>query len=56
VSASDPDPSFTPEHGMSVEFVTPGELREYLRSGKFQHQLHMGVLAGAAIAGYWTFQ
>jgi 8-oxo-dGTP pyrophosphatase MutT (NUDIX family) len=56
VRASDPDPLFEPEPGMSVEFITPEQLRDYLRSGKFRHQLHMGVLASAAIAGYWSFQ
>jgi ADP-ribose pyrophosphatase len=56
VLASNPDPAFTPEPGLSVEFITPEELRDYMRSGKFNHQLHMGVLAAAAIAGYWTFR
>jgi 8-oxo-dGTP pyrophosphatase MutT (NUDIX family) len=56
VSASDPDPSFSPESGLSVEFITPEELRQYMRNGKFNHQLHMGVLAAAAIEGYWTFR
>jgi 8-oxo-dGTP pyrophosphatase MutT (NUDIX family) len=56
VQASDPDPSFKPERGMSVEFLTPDELRQYLRSGRVTNQSHLGVLAGAAIAGYWSFR
>lgn len=45
VEASDPDPSFVPEPGMEVRFVTPGELWREVEDGRFKHQLHLGLLA-----------
>lgn len=53
VRASEPDPAFTPEDGLSVEFVSPETLRHYIRTGVFKHQMHLGVLAVAALGGYW---
>jgi 8-oxo-dGTP pyrophosphatase MutT (NUDIX family) len=44
VQASDPDPGFVPEPGTSVNYVTMQELRDLIRSGLFQHQLHIAVL------------
>ncbi len=54
VEASDPDPDFICEEGITVEFLTKDELLDYIRRGLFKHQLHMGVLASAAIFGKWT--
>lgn len=51
VSASDPDPTFVSEPGISVEFVNAQTLREYILSGKLQHVVHLGVLTAAYIAG-----
>lgn len=45
VLASEPAVRFIPEPGMSVEFVRPDTLRRYIVSGKFRHQLHIGVLS-----------
>lgn len=53
VKASDPNPNFVPEEGLSVEFVSSDVLKDYIRQGVFKHQLHLGVLAVAALAGYW---
>lgn len=54
VRASDPDPDFVPEDGLSVEFVSSDELKDYIRKGIFKHQLHVAVLAVAALAGHWN--
>jgi ADP-ribose pyrophosphatase len=54
VDASDPDPSFVPEAGLAVEFLTRDALRDYVRRGLFKQQLHLGALASAAIVGTWT--
>ena len=51
VQASDPPTDFMPELHLSVEFVTLERLETYIRSGKFQHQLHLGLLALAPLRG-----
>jgi ADP-ribose pyrophosphatase len=52
VKSSDPDPAFEPEPGLSVEFVDIATLKEYIFSGKFKHQLHLGVLTIAILRGF----
>lgn len=44
VEASEPPPDFVPECGMSVRYVTFEALKELIRTGQFQHQLHIAVL------------
>ncbi len=57
VLASDPDPAFTPEPEISVEFVEPEVLREYILSGKFPNQPHLGIFALASFKGIgWDLQ
>jgi len=51
VTTPDPDPGFAPEPGISVKFVSTQKLGEYILSGKFKHQLHIGILAIACLAG-----
>lgn len=55
VRAGDPVPGFEPEPGMSIDFVTSPELCERIRNGSFRPQLHLGLLAAAAVAGLFTF-
>jgi ADP-ribose pyrophosphatase len=45
---------FVPEPGMSVAVVTPAELAEMIRSGTFNHMLHLGALAVAEARGFRT--
>jgi len=52
VFASDPDPQFLPEPGMSVSFVNAQELRNSILSGNFRHQLHLGLFAIASLMGF----
>jgi ADP-ribose pyrophosphatase len=52
VDTSDPEPGFIPEAGMALELVTATKLREYVRSGRFAHQLHLGALAVAVLNGH----
>jgi ADP-ribose pyrophosphatase len=49
---TDPDPSFVPEPGMSVAFVSPDELRARILDGSFVSLLHVGALALAALHGF----
>ncbi len=57
VRASDPDPTFTPELNISLEFVNAQTLREYVFSGKFPNQPHLGIFALAAFMGIgWDLQ
>lgn len=51
VQASDPDPKFTPEPGLCLDFVNTKTLRKYILSGKFNHQLHLGVFTLAFLRG-----
>jgi len=51
VLASDPDPVFIPKPGISVDFVNMQTLREYVLSGKFKHQLHLGLFTLARLMG-----
>jgi ADP-ribose pyrophosphatase len=55
VRAGGPVPAFTPEAGLALDFVTPGELCDRIRRGSFRPQLHLGLLAAAAAAGLFTF-
>jgi len=50
---SEPDPHFISEPGLSVAFVDQKRLQRYILNGTFRHQLHLGVLASAYLAGYW---
>jgi ADP-ribose pyrophosphatase len=52
VRASDPDPSFTPESNLEVDYVSLERLREMIRSRSFRHQLHLGVLLTAWLEGF----
>ena len=49
VQASQTDPSFIPEPGLQVQFLTLPELREWIVSGKFRHQHHIALLTLAAL-------
>ncbi len=51
VSTSDPDPSFVPETGVSVDFVDWKTLHHYLTSGKLQYLHHAGIVALALLEG-----
>jgi ADP-ribose pyrophosphatase len=51
VDTGDPAPGFVPEPGMAIELVSFATLRTYVLSGRFQHQLHIGALALAQLAG-----
>jgi ADP-ribose pyrophosphatase len=51
VDASEPEPEFVQEVGLSVAFVSPIELRERIMNGTFIHQLHLGALAIASLNG-----
>jgi ADP-ribose pyrophosphatase len=52
VEASDPDPAFVPEPGMTVAFLAASELRARILDGSFIHQLHVGALASAELHGF----
>ena len=52
VDATDPDPAFVPEPGMTVSFVAPAELRARILDGSFDAQLHIGALATAELHGF----
>ena len=49
VTAPDPVLHSSTEPGMSVEFIRPDMLRQYISSGKFRHQLHIALLAIADV-------
>jgi 8-oxo-dGTP pyrophosphatase MutT (NUDIX family) len=51
VEASDPAPDFVPEPGIELVFVDAGTLRDYILAGRFQQQMHVGVLAQASLMG-----
>ena len=44
VKASEPDPDFVPEPGMSVQHVSLGTLNDLIKKGKFQLQLHIAAI------------
>jgi ADP-ribose diphosphatase len=48
-------PGFVEEPGVSVSSVTPGELRDLVRSGEFSEQTHLGVLTLAMVRGLLIF-
>jgi len=52
VETTDPDPGFIPEPGLTVELVSPAELRTRILDGTFNHQLHIGALAMAELHGF----
>jgi ADP-ribose pyrophosphatase len=52
VTTPDPDPGFAPEPGISVDFLNAQKLRDYILSGKFQHQLHLGLFTLATLKGF----
>jgi ADP-ribose pyrophosphatase len=52
VRASNPDPSFTPEPNVEVDYVSLERLRQMIRSRAFRHQLHLGVLLTAWLEGF----
>ncbi len=52
VSASNPDPEFAPETGMSVHFFNGKKVRDIILSGEFRHQLHLGIFAVASLMGF----
>jgi len=49
VEASEPDGAARGEPGIDVEFVTPGALREYVLTGRFNLQLHITPLLLASL-------
>ena len=51
VSASNPGSDFAPEPGLTVSFVSPRELRQHIRLGRFQYLHHIGVLTLASLKG-----
>ena len=52
VRASNPNSRFRPEKGIAVRFVTPRALRNDILSGKFKHQIHLGVFTTASLLGF----
>lgn len=52
VEASDPDPGFVAEPGISAELLSPGALRARLLDGSFSNLMHHGALALAALRGF----
>jgi ADP-ribose pyrophosphatase len=52
VATQDPDPKFVShEAGLSVEFVDLKTAQQYISSGKFGNQSHIGLFALASIKG-----
>ena len=51
VQASDPDPNFVYEPGITVDFVNAQTLQSYILSGKLRHQLHLGLFTLANMKG-----
>ena len=51
VDASEPQPDFVPEAGLTVAFVSSGELQDRILNGTFMHQLHLGAMAVASLRG-----
>lgn len=43
-------PEALTEHRLDVRYVTPAELLDMVRSGEFQHQIHLAVLASAMLS------
>jgi ADP-ribose pyrophosphatase len=52
VDATEPDPSFASEPGLTVAFITPATLCARVLEGSFAHLLHVGVLGLAALHGF----
>lgn len=46
------DEANVPEPGVEVRLVTPGEFQEWIVSGKFSMQIHVGVVFQAVLRGY----
>lgn len=53
VEATEPDPAFSPEPGLELAFVNARTLADYVRTGRFRHVLHLGLLASAYCRGFW---
>jgi ADP-ribose pyrophosphatase len=54
VEGAPPAADFVPESGMSVALVSPAQLGAMIRSGEFNHMLHVGALAVAESRGFRT--
>jgi ADP-ribose pyrophosphatase len=52
VRTDDPDPTFAPEPGMTVRYVTQDGLREAIQRQELRHQLHLGVLLAASLESF----
>jgi ADP-ribose pyrophosphatase len=52
VEAGERIDDFAPEPGVSVKFVTPAQLAQLIRAGKFVSQLHIGTLMLAELHGF----
>ncbi len=47
-------PDFTPEPGMTVDFVTPAELEKMIARGEIKHQLHLAAILVAKLSGLFS--
>jgi len=54
IEAAPPAADFVAESGMSVALVSPSRLGEMIRTGEFNHMLHLGALAVAESRGFRT--
>lgn len=52
VKGRGPAASFVAEPGLHVDFVTRAALKQRILAGEFRQQMHLGVLAMAAFAGF----
>lgn len=48
---ADHDSRRSPEHGIEVRYVTLSNLYDMVRTGTFRHQLHLALIASAALHG-----
>lgn len=46
------EPAGSPEPGMDLRYVTLQQLLQMVRSGEFRHQLHIALIASAAVHGH----
>jgi ADP-ribose pyrophosphatase len=53
VRASDEDPEFRPEPGISIDYFSPRNLRAEVIAGRFIHQLHIAMLGVAEWKGLY---
>jgi hypothetical protein len=54
VRTSAPDPEWRPEPGVSRLLLSGDELSDAIRSGRFAHAGHLGIVAQALVAGFWS--